>query len=142
MTPNPLGLSEDNATTVPLSEAMTEDVLMGWKRVDQGRVSVMGEVLSINTVLEQTGVKGMELSLNVHPVADPIIYPAPNKIYRFFLSEQDTEGFSQTFKVGETLTVTAQAAPREDAYVIATKVNVEKDGDEGKTTREMNEEKE
>ena len=109
-------------TTVPLSEAMTEEILMGWKRDASQHIVITGTIANIQTIPEQKEVKGTELDLLVSPVVDPAIYPAPDKVYHFFLSERDTEGFAQTMKSGEMLTVTAQAAPMDDAYVIATKV--------------------
>lgn len=122
-----LGMSKSNTpdseeTTIPLSEAMTEEVLMGWKRDEKNAVSVTGTVINIQTIPEQEEVSGTELDLIVSPVVDPELYPAPDKVYRFFLSKRDTEGFSETLKTGDNLTVTAQSAPMDDAYVIATKV--------------------
>lgn len=125
-----LGMSKSNTeeTTTPLSEAMTEEVLMGWKRDANQHIVITGTIANIQTIPEQKEINGTELDLVVSPVVDPAIYPAPDKIYHFFLSERDTEGFAQTMKAGDRFTVTAQSAPMEDAYVIATKVEKEDGG--------------
>ncbi|MGB2790943.1 MAG: hypothetical protein WBC29_00095 [Candidatus Moraniibacteriota bacterium] len=123
---NSPNMSKDDVKDVPPSEVMTEEVLMGWKRDEQNHISVTGEVLGVRAVPEQKDVKGMELDLKVSPIIDSLLYPAPDKLYRFFLSERDTkEGFSESFKVGDTVTVTSQANPTEDAYVIGEKVGKE-----------------
>lgn len=109
-------------TTVPLSEAMTEEILMGWKRDANQHIVITGTATNVHAIPEQKDIQGAELDLMVSPVVDPAIYPAPDKVYHFFLSERDTEGFAQTMKAGDRLTVTVQSAPMEDAYVIATKV--------------------
>lgn len=121
---------QGDVTTGPLSEAMTEEVLMGWKRDEKNRIVITGKVINVQPIPEQKDVKGMELELLVSPTIDPAIYAAPDKVYRFFLSERDTEGFFEGMKRDDTLSITAQSAPMDDAYVIATKVE-KREGMEG-----------
>lgn len=112
----------DEERTVPLADAMTEEVLMGWKRDEKNRIVITGKIANVQPIPEQKDVKGMELELLVSPTVDPAIYAAPDKVYRFFLSERDTEGFFEGMKQGDELSITAQSAPMDDAYVIAAKV--------------------
>lgn len=134
-------MSKNDVKDVPLSEAMTEEILMGWKRDEQNHVFVTGEVLGVRAIPEQKDVKGMELDLKVSPVVDPLIYPAPDKVYHFFISSRDTtEGFSESLKAGDMVTITSQVAPIEEAYIIGEKVG--KMIVEEKPADEMNEKEE
>lgn len=120
---NSPNISKDDVKDIPLSEAMTEEILMGWKRDEQNHVSVTGTVVGVLPIPEQKDVQGVELDLRVSPVVDPLIYPAPDKLYHFFLSNRDTiEGFSESLKVGDTVTITSQADPTEEMYIIGEKV--------------------
>ena len=115
---NAPGASE-GSVSVPLSDVMTEAVLMGWNTDADGFTSVSGRVKEVTARPE---VNGKWIKLVVSPVVDPKIYEAPDKVYQYLLSENDTKGDVKSVKIGDMITVSSRSKPSEVGYLLAGKV--------------------